>query len=419
MVSRPTQFSAMNMAASESTPSQHASLGKLFRIFLRLGLTSFGGPIAHLGYFRDEFVVRRRWLDESAFADLVALCQFLPGPASSQVGFALGLSRGGLPGGLLAWLGFTAPSAIALFLFAQLAGSLNGPIADASLHGLKIVAVAVVAQAVWGMARTLAPDVQRIAIAIGGALLVALFPGSLAQIAAISLGAMSGLVLCRQTIVPQAGHLSFSISRRVGVASLITFTALLFGSPLVAASFHNNALVLFDAFYRSGALVFGGGHVVLPLLKTAVVDPGLVSANAFLNGYGAAQAVPGPLFTVSVYLGAVATKPPNGLAGAAIALFGIFLPGMLILVGALPFWDELRRRLSAQALMRGVNAAVVGILAAALYNPLWTGAVFGMRDFALALAGFLLLAVWKWPPWIVVIGTTAGAVALAFVSGGI
>jgi|SRR5665213_170485 len=403
----------MSATANDTVPAQRHPIGEVFRIFLRLGLTSFGGPIAHLGYFRNEFVVRRRWLDESTFADLVALCQFLPGPASSQIGFALGLSRSGLPGGLAAWLGFTMPSAVALFAFAELAGSLSGRIADAALYGLKIVAVAVVAQAVWGMARTLAFDMQRIAIAIVGGLLVVFFAGSLAQISAMLFGAVSGIILCRQTVAEAGGHLSFSISRRLGIVVLVIFTAILLGAPVAAASLHSHALILFDAFYRSGALVFGGGHVVLPLLKSAVVDPGLVSASQFLNGYGAAQAVPGPLFTVSVYLGTVGTTPPNGLAGAAIALVAIFLPGMLVLFGALPFWDEFRKRVGAQAVMRGVNAAVVGILAAALYNPVWTGAIHNVWDFVLALAGFLLLTVWKCPPWIVVAGTAAGAVAMA------
>jgi len=401
----------MSATADDPRFARRHHIGEIFLTFLRLGLTSFGGPVAHLGYFRNEFVVRRKWLDEGAFVDLIALCQFLPGPASSQVGFALGLSRGGLSGGLAAWLGFTLPSAVALFAFAELSGTLNGRFAHAAIHGLKIVAVAVVAQAVWGMARTLLSDLQRVLIAVGGALLVSLFPGSLAQIAAISFGAILGLVLCRQAVSAPSGHLAFSISRGLGIASLAIFFAVLFGAPLGAAILHSNALTLFDAFYRSGALVFGGGHVVLPLLKAALVDPGLVTANSFLSGYGAAQAVPGPLFTVSAYLGAVASVPPRRITGAAIALFGIFLPGMLILVGALPFWDEFRKRLSAQAVMRGVNAAVVGILAAALYNPVWTGAIFGLRDFALALVGFLLLTVWKLPAWFVVLGTTAGAVA--------
>jgi chromate transporter len=378
----------------------------IFLIFLHLGLTSFGGPVAHLGYFREEFVVRRKWLGESAFADLVALCQFLPGPASSQVGFALGLSRRGLLGGLLAWLGFTMPSALALYAFAELAGALNSPLSRAAFHGLKLVAVAIVAQAVWGMARTLAPDFQRIAIAIGGGLLVTFFPGSVAQVAAILFGAASGTILCRQTVVPQPRHLAFAISRKAGIASLIAFAILLI-VPLLAMNMQNHALILFDAFYRCGALVFGGGHVVLPLLKSAVVDPGLVTQGSFLAGYGAAQAMPGPLFTVAAFLGTVAVAPPNGLAGATIALIGIFLPGMLLLIGALPFWDEFRKRLGAQAVMRGVNAAVVGILAAALYNPVWTGAVLGLRDFVIALAGFLLLTIWKTPPWLVVAGMTA------------
>lgn len=400
------------MISEASNQSRRGSAAEVFAAFLWLGLTSFGGPVAHLSYFRREFVGRRRWLDESAYADLVALCQFLPGPASSQVAFALGLARGGGAGGCLAWLGFTLPSAILLILFAGIANALNGPIAAAALHGLKIVAVAVVGQAVWGMARTLAPDAQRIIIALCGGLLVAAFPGSFAQIAAILLGAMLGLILCRQIIAIQTGYLSFSISRRLGIVSLIAFAAILLGAPLLAATVHSDALRLFDAFFRSGALVFGGGHVVLPLLKSAVVDPGLVTANSFLAGYGAAQAVPGPLFTVSAYLGAVATVPPNGLMGATIALAGIFLPGMLVLMGALPFWDEFRKRSNAQAAMRGINAVVVGILAAAFYNPVWTGAIFGMRDFIIAAAGFLLLTVWKAPPLIVVVATTASSVAI-------
>lgn len=406
----------MCATTNDSFPARRQSLGELFLIFLRLGLTSFGGPIAHLGYFRTEFVVRRRWIDEGAYADLVALCQFLPGPASSQVAFSLGLSRGGFAGASLAWLGFTMPSALALFAFAEFAGSLNGPIADAALHGLKIVAVAVVAQAVWGMARTLAPDLQRIAIALCAALIVTFFPGSLAQIAAILLGAILGMILSRQATAAPAGHLDFRLSRKTGMAGLVAFAVILIGAPFAATLLHSPALILFDAFYRSGALVFGGGHVVLPLLKATVVDPGLVSANSFLMGYGAAQAVPGPLFTVSAYLGTVANTPPNGFAGAAIALFGIFLPGMLILVGALPFWDEFRKRAGAQAVMRGVNAAVVGILAAALYDPLWTGSVHNISDVALALAGFLFLTVWKAPPWIVVVGTAAGAIAVALIA---
>ena len=379
-------------------------------IFLRLGLTSFGGPIAHLGYFRNAFVTRRRWLGEDEFADLVALCQFLPGPASSQVGFAIGVSRAGLWGGLAAWTGFTLPSALALFAFAQIAASLTGPVAAAALHGLKIVAVAVVAQAVWGMARTLAPDARRGSIALAAALIVLFAAGSLGQIGAIALGAMAGFVLCRGLPVPERGTLRFSVSRGFGFAMLGIFAALLIGLPLAAA--HDHGLAVFDAFYRSGALVFGGGHVVLPLLRASVVAPGWMSDGSFLAGYGAAQAVPGPLFTIASFLGASLNAAPNGMAGAALATAAIFLPGLLILLGALPFWDNLRTRIDAQAVMRGVNAAVVGILGAALYDPLWTSAILSPRDFALALAGFVALAAWKAPPWTVVLGTVAAAIAL-------
>ncbi|HSM95267.1 MAG TPA: chromate efflux transporter [Rhizomicrobium sp.] len=378
-------------------------------IFLRLGLTSFGGPIAHIGYFREAFVTRRKWLGESEFADLVALCQFLPGPASSQVGFALGVSRAGLLGGLAAWTGFTLPSALLLFAFAQAASSLKGAVAQAAIHGLKIVAVAVVAQAVWGMARTLTPDARRAAIAIIAAAIVLFAAGSLVQIAAILIGAVGGYFFCRQAMTAAVGHLSFPVTRQFGVAMLVAYGVLLIALPLFAARSHGVAV--FDAFYRSGALVFGGGHVVLPLLRDAVVSKGWVSPDAFLAGYGAAQAVPGPLFTFAAYLGSVLNAPPNDLAGAALALIAIFLPGILVLLGALPFWDEFRKRMDAQAVMRGVNAAVVGILAAALYNPLWTTAIASWIDAVLALAGFSALTFLKAPPWSAVAGTVAAAVA--------
>ncbi|MEP9370726.1 chromate efflux transporter [Mesorhizobium sp. KR1-2] len=388
---------------------------EVLRVFLKLGVTSFGGPIAHLGYFRDELVMRRRWIDEAGFADLVALCQFLPGPASSQVGFALGVLRGnGLLGGFAAWLGFTMPSAIILFAFALGAASFTGPVAEGFLHGLKLVAVAVVAQAVWGMARTLTPDPVRAGIALAAVFVVIFVGGSFGQIGAIALGALAGLWLCRNDNAELAGHLSFPVSRRQGAASLALFAALLLLLP-VAARAGAHGFALFDAFYRSGALVFGGGHVVLPLLQAEVVAPGWVSNEAFLTGYGAAQAIPGPLFTFSAYLGTLMGPAPNGLAGATIALVGIFLPGLLLVYGMLPFWDRLRLRPAAQAAMRGTNAAVVGILGAALYNPVWTSAVLNPRDFALALAGFLLLAVWKAPPWVVVIVLAAAGTALHLV----
>ena len=383
-------------------------------VYLKLGLTCFGGPIAHIGYFRDEFVTRRRWLDEQAFADLVALCQFLPGPASSQTGFAIALMRAGYLGALAAWTGFTLPSAIAMVLFAYGAGALGGPIGTGLLHGLKLVAVAIVAQAVWGMARSLAPDRERASIAAVAALIVLFSPSSLAQIAAILLGGVAGLVLCRGAPPPAAGHVTMPVSRQAGFAALAIFAVLLGGLLLVQRHLSAGG-DLFAAFYRSGALVFGGGHVVLPLLREALVTPGWVSDDAFLAGYGAAQAVPGPLFTFAAYLGAVTKAGPNGLFGAAVGLIGIFLPGILILIGTLPFWDALRTRAGAQAAMRGINAAVVGILAAALYDPVWTSSVKGSGDFAIALIGFVLLVAWRAPPLVVVVTGALGGIALALI----
>jgi len=400
-------------AKPETTARPVGTWREVLMAFLKLGVTSFGGPIAHLGYFRDELVVRCRWIDEAGFADLVALCQFLPGPASSQVGFALGLLRGGPLGALAAWLAFTLPSAILLVLFAYGASLIPGPIGSGVIHGLKVVAVAVVAQAVWGMARTLAPDRERASIAVGAVLLVVFVGGSLGQLAAIGIGALAGLQLCRDAPGTPVGHLAFPVTRAAGLGALGLFVILFAVLPLAVTALHSQGFALFDAFFRSGALVFGGGHVVLPLLRTEVVDTGWVSPDAFLAGYGAAQAVPGPLFTFSAYLGAVMRPEPSGILGAAIALVGIFLPGLLLLVGALPFWDDLRRRPLAQAAMRGANASVVGILGAALYDPVWTSAILTPRDFALALVGFVLLVVWKAPPWIVVTLTAASAGALS------
>ena len=387
-----------------SSKTGEGSVGEVFAAFLKLGLTSFGGPIAHLGYFRDELVVRRKWLDDSSYADLVALCQFLPGPASSQVGFCLGIFRGnGLLGGLAAWFAFTMPSALILFAFAMGAAAFTGPVAEGFLHGLKLVAVAVVAQAIWGMSRTLTPDRTRAGIALAAIGIVVLLTGSFGQIAAIALGACAGLWLCRGEVAQVSGHLNFSVTRRAGVIALVLFSALFVIPPIIVRATGSQALALFDAFYRAGALVFGGGHVVLPLLQAEVVTPGWVSNEAFLAGYGLAQAVPGPLFTFAAYLGAVAGPTPNGVSGAVIALVALALPGLLLVYGMLPFWDAMRARPAAQAAMRGTNAAVVGILGAALYNPVWTSAVLTPRDFALALTGFLLLTVWKLPPWVVVV----------------
>jgi chromate transporter len=383
--------------------------------FAKLGVGSFGGPIAHIGYFREEFVVRRRWLDDHAYADLVALCQFLPGPASSQVGFSIGLMRGGYLGGFAAWIAFTLPSAVLLVLFAYGANYLQGAVGAGLLHGLKLVAVAIVAQAVWGMARTLAPDRERASIAVIAALVTLFSSASLAQMGAIAFGGLAGLWLCRAA-PPQSkdkGHLSIPVSRPVGLTALAAFLLLLGGLPVLSTLTESQGVALFDAFYRSGALVFGGGHVVLPLLREATVRPGWVSDGAFLAGYGAAQAVPGPLFTFAAYLGAVMKPPPNGVAGATISLFAIFLPGILVLVGTLPFWEAFRRRTRAQAAMQGVNAAVVGLLGAALYDPVWTSAVKGPGDFGVALVGFVLLTVWKAPPLVVVAISALGGIALA------
>ena len=391
---------------------------EVLRVFLRLGVTCFGGPIAHIGYFRDEFVVRRRWIDEQAYADLVGLCQFLPGPASSQVGFSLGLMRAGYRGGLAAWTGFTLPSAIALVLFAYGAGELGGPVGIGLLHGLKLVAVAIVAQAVWGMARTLCPDRERASIAVIAALIILFSTSSVSQIAAILLGGIAGIWLCRAGAPETTGHVTVPVSHTVGLVALTAFFVLLAGLPVLRGLVNAQGLSLFDAFYRSGALVFGGGHVVLPLLREAFVTPGWISDDAFLAGYGAAQAVPGPLFTFAAYLGTVVKPSPHGLPGAVLGLIGIFLPGVLILMGTLPFWDSFRKRAGAQAVMRGVNAAVVGLLGAALYNPVWTSSVKTPGDFGIALVGFVLLTVWRAPPLVVVTVSALGGIIVAVVSAG-
>ena len=381
----------------------------------KLGLTSFGGPIAHIGYFHDEYVRRRKWLDEHTYSDLVALCQFAPGPTSSKVGFSLGLMRAGYLGGLAAWAGFTMPSALALLLFAYGASALSGPVGTGVLHGLKLVAVAIVAQAVWGMARNLCPDRERASIAGAAAVIVLLSTSAFSQLAAILFGAVTGAWLCRPTGLVHAEHAPIKVSRRVGVAALAAFFSLLFGLPFLRGLTDSRAIAMMEAFYRSGALVFGGGHVVLPLLREAVVAPGWVGDDVFLTGYGAAQAVPGPLFTFAAYLGAVMEPAPNGVAGAALGLVSIFLPGLLLHLGTLPFWESFRRRAGTQAVMRGINAAVVGLLGAALYSPIWTSSVQGPEDFAVALVGFILLVGWKAPPVLVVaVSALAGAAFALF-----
>lgn len=384
---------------------------EVFLAFLKLGLTSFGGPIAHLGYFREELVARRRWLDDHAYADLVALCQFLPGPTSSQVGFSLGLMRAGWLGALSAFLGFTLPSALILLLFALAAPAIGGAVGTGALHGLKIVAVAIVAQAVWGMARNLCPDRERATIAVVAVALMAFVPGSFGMLGAIALGALAGLVFCREEIRPVSGHVAVPVSRWAAGAAMLLFLVLLLVLPLLAEQ--SQALAVIDRFYRAGALVFGGGHVVLPLLDAEVVRGGWVTHDAFLAGYGAAQAVPGPLFTFAAYLGAVLGPEPHGILGAGLALLAIFLPGFLVLIGILPFWDQFRTKSIGQSLMRGANAAVVGILAMALYSPVFTSAIADPGDFALALAGLVALLVWKAPPWLVVAFTAMAGVSLA------
>jgi chromate transporter len=385
----------------------HRSPWAVFLIFLRLGLTSFGGPVAHLGYFRDEFVVRRHWLSERSYADLVALCQFLPGPASSQVGMALGLSRAGYAGALAAWLGFTLPSAIALILFALGIASYGDAMPAGVLHGLKVVAVAVVAQAVWGMARTLCPDVPRLSIMVAATCCVLLVPSAWGQVGVIIAAALIGLVAFRPQ--PGTAHepLPISIRRRTGLLWLALFCALLLGLPLLASLFPSPLLAMVDAFYRAGSLVFGGGHVVLPLLQAEVVPTGWVDGDAFLAGYGAAQAVPGPLFTFAAFLGASMNQAPGGWLGGLVALLAIFLPSFLLVLGALPFWEQLRRNRRTQAALMGVNAAVVGLLLAALYQPVWTSAIHRPEDFGLALVALTALLFWKLPPWLVVLGSGA------------
>jgi chromate transporter len=383
---------------------------EVFAVFLRLGLTSFGGPVAHLGYFREEFVTRRRWLEDRSYADLVALCQFLPGPASSQVGLAVGLLRAGYAGAFAAWTGFTLPSAFALVVFAYGVSAIGDVSAAGWLHGLKVVAVAVVAQAVLGMMQSLVPDRERATVAVLAALIVLAAPGFWGQIGAIVMGALAGITLLRAPAPSDHAALPLKVSRATGLTNLGIFFVLLIGLPLLASVTSFQTVKLLDAFYRAGSLVFGGGHVVLPLLQVSVVPPGWVTNDAFLAGYGAAQAVPGPLFTFAAYLGAVMGPQPNGWIGASICLIAVFAPSFLLVIGALPFWEELRHRPAAQAALRGVNAAVVGLLLAALYNPVWTAGIANARDFGLACAAFLLLFMWKAPRWLVVIlSAVAGA----------
>lgn len=376
----------------------------IFLIFLRLGLTSFGGPVAHLGYFRNAFVVQRRWLSERQYADVVGLCQLLPGPASSQVGIVLGLSRGGYGGALAAWLGFTLPSAVALIVFA-LGITQADALPAGALHGLKLVAVAVVAQAVWGMACTLCPDARRRLLMAASSCFVLLVPSALGQMGALAVAAGIGLLMFKPELADAHEPLALGIGRRTGLCWLVLCLALLVGLPIVAAWWPSTTLSMIAAFYRAGALVFGGGHVVLPLLQAEVVASGWVGNDLFLAGYGAAQAVPGPLFTFAAFLGASMNQAPTGVWGGLICLVAIFTPAFLLVVGAWPFWEHLRGELRLQAALQGLNAAVVGLLLAALYDPVWTSTVQTWQDLGLILLALVALMRWKWPSWGVVLAS--------------
>jgi chromate transporter len=390
--------------------TQNRGASEVLVAFLKLGCVSFGGPVAHLGYFREEFVTRRNWLDARAYADLVALCQFLPGPASSQVALSIGLSRAGMLGAAAAWIGFTLPSAILMTLFAFGATASLGASGASWLSGVKAVAVAVVALATLNMARTLAPDRSRATLAVVAAIIVLASPPTWGQLAAIALGAIVGMTLPRGEILSEDAATPVLIGKTFSLASLAAFFALLLLLPLAAAGTTSQGLKYFDAFYRAGALVFGGGHVVLPLLQAAVTPPGWIGNDAFLAGYGAAQAVPGPLFSFAAYLGAATISPPNGVVGAALCLIAIYLPSFLLIIGVLPFWATLRRQPKIRATLRGVNASVVGLLIAALYRPVWTAGILNAADYTIAIAAFLLLFMWRAPPWLVVaLGALAGA----------
>ena len=392
-------------------------MGSIWEVLLvatRLGLTSFGGPIAHIGYFREEYVVRRAWLDEESFGELVALCQFLPGPASSQLGIAVGIRRAGIVGGFAAWFGFTLPSALALILFAYGVHGFDGQAGD-WLHGLKIVAVAVVALALWGMGRTLAPDRPRITIAVLAAVVALATDGIAAQLAVIAGGAALGLTLLRPPELPLSGVTGKRTGARVGAVALIAFLVLLFALPVASRLTGDTFVAVADSFYRSGSLVFGGGHVVLPLLEAEVVPPGWVTKDEFIAGYGAAQAVPGPLFTFSSYLGTVMGVLTPRWLGGLLALVAMFVPSFLLVMGVLPFWERLRGFTRVRQALMGVNAAVVGLLLAALYDPVWTSAIEAPEDFALAAGAFALLAFWRSPPWLVVLLTAVIGALIALI----
>jgi len=382
---------------------------KVFFTFLRLGLTSFGGPIAHLGYFREEFVVRRQWLSETSYSEIVALCQFLPGPASSQVGLIVGLMRAGSGGAFAAWLGFTLPSAVAITLFAVGGSHLDGVAYDGIMHGLKIVAVAIIAHAIWGMARSLCPDFPRAMIMLLSVVLMLLSTSAFSQVAVILVAAALGVGFTRSSVTQSGASLPIQISVRVAVICLCVFSVLLVGLPLLTYLFPNPTTESFSSFYRAGSLVFGGGHVVLPLLQAEVVAPGFVSNETFLAGYGAAQAVPGPLFTFASFLGASIYDGALGWYGSLLCLIAIFMPSFLLVVGVLPFWGKVRTNTHAQRAIAGANAGVVGLLLAVLLDPVWSSSVKSVTDVMLVLIAFAALQIWKLPSWVVVVGCALGA----------
>lgn len=405
----------MKAQDTQRTQTTTGSALEVFATFLKLGLTSFGGPIAHLSYFRREFVERRAWVSESQFAQLLTLCQFLPGPASSQLGFSIGLLRAGWAGAFAAFITFTLPSALLLFTFATYLPHISSTVGDAAIHGLKLVALVVVAQGVLGMTRQLCPDVPRMTIATLAAVLILVSGQAWVQLLAIALGGVAGFVFCRGVQPVPGGGLHLCYGPAIGWTLLAVFVLLLVGLPL-AAHGHDGLLAVIEAFYRAGALVFGSGHVVLPLLEEAVVKPGWISADEFLTGYGAAQAVPGPMFTLAAYLGARLPGSEGGMVGASIALGAIFLPGFLLVTGVLPLWQAVAGRPIAARAIAGVNAAVVGLLGAALYDPVWTSAVRGSVDIAIALVGFTLLVAWRVPPLLVVIWCIIASIAGSMLS---
>nr|HAT8714657.1 chromate efflux transporter [Legionella jordanis] len=375
----------------------------IFLIFLKLGCLSFGGPIAHLGYFREEFVRRLKWLTDHAYADLLALCQFLPGPASSQVGMALGLSKGGIPGAIAAWLGFTLPSALLMLLFGLTLVKMGPQNHLPWLHGLKIVAVAVVAQAIWAMSTSLCPDKTRLSMAVLACIGSSIMPYASGQILMMIAGGLFGLLFLTPKSSPYPRERLVNTGKHKGVMLLLVFFILLVALPILSSAKQPYPLQLFAVFYRAGALVFGGGHVVLPLLQAKVVPNGWIDNSIFLAGYGAAQALPGPLFSFSAFLGAASTQSPNGWLGAIIALFAIFLPSFLLVIGVLPFWKDINRHPFMQKALLGINAAVVGLLLTAFYQPVWTSAIFSLNDYLLAISAFLLLQFWRVQAWIVVL----------------